>query len=97
VERKITHRILFLGRKNGNLDEFIKWRGKHQHYVFMRRLFANIFLGFLVLRKIYLPEIFYNLSGETYVFKDYCEISREIFICLMIWVPIHNKYTNEIY
>jgi hypothetical protein len=77
--------------------DFIKWRSKHQHLVFMRRIFTNLFLGFLFLSMIHLPEIFYNLSGEPYVFKDYCDILKDIFICLMFWEPILNKYTNVIY
>jgi hypothetical protein len=33
-------------------------------------LFINTFLGFLVL-SIHFPEIFYNLSDEPFVLKDY--------------------------
>jgi hypothetical protein len=60
-------------------------------------LFINIFLGFLVLSMVYLLEIFYNLSGEPFILKDYYEISKNIFICLKIWAPILNKSSNEVY
>jgi hypothetical protein len=35
--------------------------------------------------------------GEPFILKDYCDISKNIFIFLRIWVPILNKSAKEIY
>jgi hypothetical protein len=42
--------------------------------------------GFLVLIMICLSEIFYNLSGESFVVQGYKEVLKDILIRLAMWL-----------
>jgi hypothetical protein len=46
---------------------------------------------------VHIPEIFHNLSGESFVLLGYYEILKGIFICQALWFHKLNKPTDEVY